>query len=72
MGGLESNNEQGSGMETTAGSRLSAGRPAGISRRALYNPFAAADEKITLSVVYVNNKPLHLVFCTHSGNLFPK
>ena len=37
-----------------------------------YNPFKAADEKIALSVVYVNNKPLHLVFCAHSPHLFAK
>ena len=28
-----------------------------------YSPFTAADEKIPLSMVRVNNKPQHLVFC---------
>jgi hypothetical protein len=28
-----------------------------------YIPFKAADEKIALSVVQVNNKPQYLVFC---------
>jgi hypothetical protein len=37
-----------------------------LSRRSHYNPFKAADEKIALSVVYVNNKPQHLVFPLHS------
>lgn len=27
-----------------------------------YSPFTAADEKIPLSMVHVNNKPQHLVF----------
>jgi hypothetical protein len=31
----------------------------------IHSPFTAADEKITLSVVQVNNKPQHLVFCLH-------
>jgi hypothetical protein len=37
-----------------------------------YSLLKAADEKIALSVVYVNNKPLHLVFCSHSRHLFSK
>jgi hypothetical protein len=37
-----------------------------------YDPFSAADEKIPLSVVQVNNKPPYLVFCSHSQHLFSK
>jgi hypothetical protein len=37
-----------------------------------YNPFTAADEKIALSVVHVNNKPQYLVFCCHLRHPFPK
>jgi hypothetical protein len=37
-----------------------------------YNPITAADEKIPLSVVQVNNKPQHLVFCLHSRHLLSK
>jgi len=38
----------------------------------LYNPLTAADEKIPLSVVRVNNKPQHLVFCWHFAHLLSK
>jgi hypothetical protein len=38
----------------------------------LYSPLTAADEKIPLSVVRVNNKPQHLVFCWHFAHLLSK
>jgi hypothetical protein len=38
----------------------------------LNSPFTAADEKIPLSVVRVNRKPQHLVFCCRFGHLNPK
>jgi hypothetical protein len=38
----------------------------GISHRSRYNQFTAADEKIALPVVDVNNKPQYLVFRVHS------
>jgi hypothetical protein len=41
----------------------------GASRRVRYSLFKAADEKVPLSVVRVNNKPQYLVFCSHSLNL---
>jgi hypothetical protein len=44
-------------------SRSAAFRRPGVSL--VYSLFTAADEKITLSVVQVNNKPQHLVFCLH-------
>ena len=37
-----------------------------------YSLFRAADEKIPLSVVRVNNKPQHLVFCWCFAHLLPK
>ena len=37
-----------------------------------YSPFTAADEKIPLSMVRVNNKPQYLVFCSHSRHLLSK
>jgi hypothetical protein len=37
-----------------------------------YSSFTAADEKIPLSMVRVNTKPQHLVFCSHFGHQFPK
>jgi len=37
-----------------------------------YSSFTAADEKIPLSMVRVNNKPQHLVFCSHFMHLFSK
>jgi hypothetical protein len=41
-------------------------RPPAVSQpRQRYNLFTAADEKIALSVVHVNNKPQYLVFCCH-------
>jgi hypothetical protein len=36
------------------------------------NPFTAADEKIPLSVVDVNNKPQYLVFSLHLWHLIRK
>ena len=38
----------------------------------LYSPLTAADEKIPLSVVRVNNKPQHLVFCWYFAHLLSK
>ena len=38
----------------------------------LNSPFTAADEKIPLSVVRVNNKPQHLVFCCHFAHPLSK
>jgi hypothetical protein len=46
--------------------------PAVSSPRQHYNPFTAADEKIALSVVHVNNKPQYLVFCCHLRHPFTK
>jgi hypothetical protein len=37
-----------------------------------YSPFKAADEKIPLSMVRVNNKPQHLVFCWYFAHLLSK
>ena len=37
-----------------------------------YSPFKAADEKIPLSMVRVNNKPQHLVFCWCFTHLLSK
>jgi hypothetical protein len=48
-------------------------RPRAVSLpREHYNLFTAADEKIALSVVHVNNKPQYLVFCCHLPHRFPK
>jgi hypothetical protein len=41
------------------------GATAGSSEVKYDNPFTAADEKIALSMVPVNNKPQYLVFCLH-------
>jgi hypothetical protein len=46
--------------------------PAVFQPRQRYNPFTAADEKIALSVVHVNNKPQYLVFCCHLRHPFHK
>ena len=46
--------------------------PAGFSAHSRYSLFKAADGKIALSVVHVNNKPQHIVFCLHSPHLFSK
>jgi len=37
-----------------------------------YSPFTAADEKIPLSMVRVNNKPQYLVFCWYFAHLLSK
>jgi hypothetical protein len=49
-------------------SDLSAGSHAEIH----YNPLTAADEKIPLSVVLVNKKPQHIVFCLFLGHPLSK
>jgi hypothetical protein len=46
--------------------------PGAPKARIRNNPFTAADEKIPLSVVDVNNKPQYLVFSLHSWNLVRK
>jgi hypothetical protein len=51
---------------------LSTASPACSTAGFRYNPFTAADEKITLSVVHVNSKPQYLVFSLHSGTLVDK
>jgi hypothetical protein len=48
------------------------GLSAGLRAEVRYNPFTAADEKIPLSMEQVNNKPLHLVFCSHSRHSLHK
>jgi hypothetical protein len=48
------------------------GLPAGHHARIVYSWFTAANEKIPLSVVQVNNKPQYLVFCSRSGHLLAK
>ena len=51
---------------------MSSDFPAGVSAHSRYSLFKAADGKIALSVVYVNKKPQHIVFCLHSPHLFSK
>jgi hypothetical protein len=53
-------------VEITRNSRLSAASRRIITPDYRYNLFKAADEKIALSMVHVNKKPQHLVFCLHS------
>ncbi|MGA8731167.1 MAG: hypothetical protein WB608_20585 [Terracidiphilus sp.] len=48
------------------------GLPVGFSAGLHYSPFTAAVEKIPLSVVHVNRKPQHLVFCSHLRALASK
>jgi hypothetical protein len=48
------------------------GLPASLQTGVRYNPFTAADEKIALSVVRVNNKPQYIVFYCRFRNLFSK
>ena len=48
------------------------GLPAALHALVRYNLLTAADEKIPLSVVHVNNKPQYLVFSLHSRHLPPK
>jgi hypothetical protein len=43
-----------------------------IGPESRYSPIKAADEKIPLSVVRVNNKPQHLVFCLCFAHLLSK
>jgi hypothetical protein len=46
-------------------SRLSAASLRVVASKYRYNLFTAADEKVPLSVVRVNKKPLYLVFSLH-------
>jgi hypothetical protein len=48
------------------------GLPEALHSGSRYNPLTAADEKIPLPVVHVNNKPQYLVFRCHSLHLFAK
>jgi hypothetical protein len=48
------------------------GFPTGSCVDTRYSLIKAADGKIPLSVVHVNNKPQHIVFCLHSPHLFSK
>jgi hypothetical protein len=48
------------------------GLPEDPHSSSLYNPLTAADEKIPLPVVHVNNKPQYLVFRCHSRHLVAK
>ena len=60
------------GQESTAKYSVISGSPAGIHAEIHYNPFTAADEKVPLSVVLVNKKPQHLVFCLFLGHPLSK
>jgi hypothetical protein len=66
---LTKNGEQ--GLKTTARSLPSAAFRQFFAP-VRYSFFTAADEKVPLSVVQVNNKPQYLVFLSHSGHLFSK
>jgi hypothetical protein len=46
--------------------------PKALHSSSLYNPLTAADEKIPLPVVHVNNKPQYLVFRCQSLHLVAK
>jgi len=61
--GAKSENQR---AQITALSLVSAVRPAARHAGSRYNPITAADEKIPLPVVHVNNKPQYLVFGSHS------
>jgi hypothetical protein len=61
----------GFGLEDREFSSL-CGPPEAHHSRNRNNPFTAADEKIPLSVVYVNNKPQYIVFSLHSLHLVRK
>jgi hypothetical protein len=50
------------GFRTVAGSHLLNDRQRSLTLGFRYNPFTAADEKVPLSVVQVNNKPQYIVF----------
>jgi hypothetical protein len=67
---LKQNRKRGKGNACVFSSleRLPAVRHAGFR----YNPFTAADEKVPLSVVQVNNKPQYLVFSLHSAHPLSK
>jgi hypothetical protein len=56
--------ETGNG-ESTASSLLSEASRWNFRTGVRYKPFKAADEKVPLSVVHVNNKPQYLVFWSH-------
>src|SRR5208283_2950663 len=59
-------------MSLTASFTIVAAPRRSIAPVFLYSPLTAADEKIPLSVVRVNNKPQHLVFWSHFGHLLSK
>jgi hypothetical protein len=56
------------GLKSTASSLFSAASQWNVHTGDRYNPFKAADEKVPLSVVDVNIKPQHLVFCSRFGH----
>jgi hypothetical protein len=56
------------GLESTAISLFSAAFQWSFHTRDRYIPIKAADEKVPLSVVYVNKKPQHIVFCLRLGH----
>src|SRR5665213_2763105 len=60
-----SNKRETGDFECTVNSRLSAASLRVVASKYRYNLFTAADEKIPLSVVRVNKKPLYLVFSLH-------
>jgi hypothetical protein len=60
------------GWKNPANSRVSAALMQFCSSKFLYSPITAADEKIPLSMVRVNKKPQHIVFCLHSPHQFSK
>ena len=59
-------------MSNTASFRIIAAPWRSIAPAFLYSPLTAADEKIPLSMVRVNNKPQHLVFCWYFAHLLSK
>jgi hypothetical protein len=70
LDGLKQNRKRGKG---NGGAFSSLERLTAVLHAAFrYNPFTAADEKVPLSVVQVNNKPQHLVFSLHSAHPFSK
>jgi ACR3 family arsenite efflux pump ArsB len=59
-------------MSQAASFRIIAAPRRSIAPVFLYSPLTAADEKIPLSVVRVNNKPQHIVFCWYFAHLLSK
>jgi hypothetical protein len=57
------------GLEYLSDLDCSVRPPVALSHRSPYNHFTAADEKIPLPVVHVNNKPQDIVFPSHSRHL---